>query len=244
MNNSINNYNCNVTIINNTLFSGKTCSKCYSLKPLTEFYKMKQSRDGLRPDCKECHKKNKRDYYQDNREAKINYAEEYYNNNKDHLKECKKEWYHNNIEYCHDRRKQYYEDHKEELSEKRKIYNANNKDKINKYYRNRYNNNPVCRLIENHRKRIKDALKNNSKCSSSIDLLGCSQEFYYNWISWQLPYEITLEEFKTNYHIDHVRPLSSFDMSIPENQYTGFNWMNCQPLLIEKNKSASLINFS
>lgn len=33
----------------------KTCNKCGKIKPLTEFYKHKYYKDGLRPACKDCY---------------------------------------------------------------------------------------------------------------------------------------------------------------------------------------------
>ena len=99
------------------------------------------------------------------------------------------------------------------------------------------NNNVIFRLIINNRARIRDTLKLNNKATSLIDLQGCSKEFFFNEIKWQLPYEISDDEFKRRFHIDHVRPISSFDLSNPKNQYDAFNWTNTQPLLISKNLS-------
>ena len=93
------------------------------------------------------------------------------------------------------------------------------------------------RLIINNRNLVRDALKSNNKATNIIDLLGCSKEFYFNCIKWQLPYEMNDDEFKKRFHIDHVRPISSFDLSDPENQYGAFHWTNTQPLLISKNLS-------
>lgn len=45
------------------------------------------------------------------------------------------------------------------------------------------------------------------------------------------------EEFNKNYHIDHVIPLASFDMTISENQYKANNWTNCQHLYTHNNLS-------
>ena len=45
------------------------------------------------------------------------------------------------------------------------------------------------------------------------------------------------DEFKTLYDVDHVRPLSSFDLFIKENQFEAFEWQNIQPLLKSKNLS-------
>ena len=52
---------------------------------------------------------------------------------------------------------------------------------------------------------------------------------------WQLNDNISDDEFKKCFHIDHVRPISSFDLSDPESQYDAFHWSNCAPLLISKN---------
>ena len=43
----------------------KTCSKCGEEKPLTEYYKNKDCKHGVRPDCKVCMKKQK-DIYRSN----------------------------------------------------------------------------------------------------------------------------------------------------------------------------------
>ena len=45
------------------------------------------------------------------------------------------------------------------------------------------------------------------------------------------------EKFRNKYDIDHVVPLSSVDLSIPENQFIAFNCQNCSPLLKSKNRS-------
>ena len=99
------------------------------------------------------------------------------------------------------------------------------------YDKNRRNTDPIYRLINNNRCRIRAALHSNNKATSTINLLGCTKEFYYNWIIFQLPYNMSDSEFKELYEIDHVRPISSFDLSIKENQFEAIGWPNCSPLL-------------
>ena len=116
-----------------------------------------------------------------------------------------------------------------------------NKDKINQRQRDfdktQRNINPIFRLRENNRTRIRNALQSNSKANNTIDLLGCDKNFFYQWIMWQLPREMDDNEFKENYDINHCRPIATFNLSNPDEQYDAFFWQNCQPLLKRKNHS-------
>jgi hypothetical protein len=49
----------------------KPCNNCGILKPLSDFYANPKGRGGLRPECKECTKKRRRDWYLRNREREI-----------------------------------------------------------------------------------------------------------------------------------------------------------------------------
>lgn len=39
------------------MIAEKMCTKCKTVKPVTEFYKNRNSKDGYHHSCKECHKK-------------------------------------------------------------------------------------------------------------------------------------------------------------------------------------------
>ncbi len=41
------------------------------------------------------------------------------------------------------------------------------------------------------------------------------------------------------WHLDHIRPCSSFDLTDPEQQLLCFNWRNQQPLTASENMSKS-----
>ena len=85
----------------------KKCSKCGEWKPFSEFYKKKNTKDGLRSECKICRK-------------------EYYENNKDQIKEYREKYYENNKEKLKEINKKYYENNKEKLKEYQKEYRENN----------------------------------------------------------------------------------------------------------------------
>jgi len=46
----------------------KTCSKCKTTKPLTEFNKTKSNKDGLSFYCKVCNRKTSRQYREKNKD--------------------------------------------------------------------------------------------------------------------------------------------------------------------------------
>lgn len=52
----------------------KQCSKCLEFLPISEFYKRKASKDGLRPNCKLCKKADALRYYRENRESIVQKA--------------------------------------------------------------------------------------------------------------------------------------------------------------------------
>tara|TARA_R110000737_G_C14325001_1_gene440397 strand:- start:49 stop:597 length:549 start_codon:yes stop_codon:yes gene_type:complete len=76
----------------------KHCHKCNISKPLSEFYKDKTMKDGLQNKCKECEKQ----YYQDNKESRLEYQNQYTQDNKEAIDK------YNN---------QYREDNKEAITE-------------------------------------------------------------------------------------------------------------------------------
>jgi hypothetical protein len=55
----------------------KVCLKCNQTKEITEFYKNKQAKDGLRSDCKECHYVIRKQWHEKNKEHILSKVKEY-----------------------------------------------------------------------------------------------------------------------------------------------------------------------
>ncbi len=70
----------------------------------------------------------------------------------------------------------------------------------------------------------------------TIEYLGCSSPDYLLWI---LNYNkiYTLDNRGTEWHIDHVIPLSHFDLENIDEQIIAFNWRNTMPLAAKENLS-------
>ena len=62
-------------------------------------------------------------------------------------------------------------------------------------------------------------------------MLGASPEFVWNRLESQFKEGMTRDNHGfRGWHIDHIKPVSSFDLSDPEEQKKCFHYTNLQPL--------------
>lgn len=179
-----------------------------------------------------------KEYYQKHKiERKIK-AHEYYLKNKKKILNCTS---------------LYRKSHKKQYSESRKIYRMNHPDytkycrkyrlthkdqerKRNNIYVKNRNKTDICfKLRRSIRIRILKALKRNYKNSSTVVLLGCSLDFLRQHLQSQFKASMNWQNHGTLWHIDHIRPCASFDLSKESEQRKCFNYNNLQPLLAQDN---------
>jgi len=81
------------------------------------------------------------------------------------------------------------------------------------------------------------------KARSSIEYLGCSSDDYILWIM-NHTIEYNLDNYGKVWHIDHVIPISKFDLDNIDEQLLAFNWRNTMPLSCQENlkKGNKIIN--
>jgi hypothetical protein len=86
------------------------------------------------------------------------------------------------------------------------------------------------------RTRIYNCLRNKNKSKHTVEYLGCSSDEYFKWI---LSYNVNcnLENHGDIWHIDHVIPISKFNLDNEEQQLLAFNWRNTMPLSSTENLS-------
>jgi len=132
--------------------------------------------------------------------------------------------------------------------ERKKIYYQENKEKRYAYERNKYHSDETVRIKKILRSRLNMALtsKGVKKCKSIIELSACNLDFFKKWIQYQYEEitnnEINWDDFKKNYHIDHLIPCSSFNLTDIEEQKKCFHWKNIQILTKNDNlKKSNLI---
>lgn len=122
--------------------------------------------------------------------------------------------------------------------EYKKLYYQKNKGKIREYRKQRYKNNECFRLSQIVRCRISAELKKKHKMqtSRSIKLLGCTFQYLKEYLQSKFTEGMSWENYG-EWHVDHIRPCSSFDLTNQSQQSECFHYTNLQPLWAYDNLS-------
>ena len=160
------------------------------------------------------------------------YQKEYRLNNKEYRKEYNIKYRLNNKEKI----KEYYLTNKEKRREQQKEYKLNNREKINKQISNKTKTDPSFRLVKCLRGRLNHALNGTSKSKPTLKLLGCTIEQLWIHLEKQFQPGMTRDNHG-EYHIDHIKPCASFDLTDPKQQAECFHYTNLQPLWATDNLS-------
>lgn len=69
------------------------------------------------------------------------------------------------------------------------------------------------------------------KAAKTVELIGCSIEFLRAHLQSKFKPGMAWNNHGVKgWHIDHIRPCESFDLTLPEEQFKCFHWTNLQPL--------------
>ena len=107
------------------------------------------------------------------------------------------------------------------------------KDILNAQHKERYETDIQFRLRNVLRKRLKHALKKNTKTGSAVRDLGCSIEEFKNYLESKFTSGMTWENIG-KWHIDHIKPLILFDLTDIEQLKHACHYTNLQPLWAEE----------
>lgn len=181
-----------------------------------------------------------REYRAKNSESLKKYRKENYFKYKEKADRYKKQWYQKNKEKIKQKRKNYYLKNKEIILKQQKEYNLKNKEEKRKYIRN-YN---VLRRKKDINFKILNVLRSrlnkviNKKINNALELTGCSIEFLINHLQSQFKENMSWENYgRKGWHIDHIKPCASFNLTNLEEQKECFHYSNLQPLWWWENAS-------
>ena len=225
----------------------KICKHCSVEKPTTEYQKAGGGK-WLQPYCKPCDSERKKKHYLDNKERVLSKNRKYYEDNKEAISAQGKEqrkldsigrpprvyermsveefkkrksasdkrYRENNYEKIQAGKKSYY---KEKGLEMAKAWQAKQKDNIEHVTKKRL------------RGRIYVALKRGIKSEGTMELLGCTIDFFKEYFQSLFTEGMTWEKYMAgDVVIDHIKPCKLFDLTKPEEQRACFSYKNLQPL--------------
>lgn len=159
------------------------------------------------------------------KQKKSEYDRIYRKINKDKIKNNKKKYYS-------------IEKNKKKHLAKCKEYRKISKYKRNTYLRNKTKSNINFKILKNLRSRISIAVKKIKKSNSTKNLIGISLDDFRLYLESKFKGGMTWDNYSRNgWHIDHIKPCASFDLTDPEQQKQCFHYTNLQPLWWYENLS-------
>ena len=106
--------------------------------------------------------------------------------------------------------------------------------KKREYENKRYRNDPVVAITGRLRCRINQVLRGQNKSASTAELTGCTWKELIHHIEKQFTDGMSWDN-RHLWHVDHILPCASFDLSKPEEQRKCFHYTNLQPLWAKDN---------
>jgi hypothetical protein len=189
----------------------KKCTMCGEIKLVDEFYKRKgRGIFGRVAECKLCSCAREHNMDDANRKKHNDLHKRWFSENKEHVREYNKK---------------YREDNKKILRYNYKIY-----------LREKKKNDLNFRIRIKLGKIMHDYVKKRRRSNTASKLLGCSIDEFRIYMASKFRDGMTWENHGILWEIDHIFPLSKFDLTDEYQQRIAFNYNNMQPLLRKENR--------
>jgi hypothetical protein len=175
--------------------------------------------------------------------AKV-YKQLWYKENKDKITTKRKIYEEDNKIKILNRYKTYRDNNKDIIRFRKQIWYKNNKNKIrssrNDYIKFQRKNNLQLKIKDSLRARLRSALKHNTKSGSAVRDLGCTIEEFKTYLESKFQPGMNWDNWsRDGWHIDHIKPLASFDLTDRKQLLEACHYTNLQPLWAQDNLSKS-----
>lgn len=175
------------------------------------------------------------DYYRRNKDQILARNEAWRDKNPDYGKQHGKKYRTENAELVKQQWKTYYATHMEEILSRAQEYHKQNAPRRRELDRARLRDNLQYRLAQTLRTRTRAALVAQSarKVGSAVEELGCTPSELIQHLESQFADGMSWSNYglgRESWSIDHIRPLSSFDLSNEEQFKQAAHYTNLQPL--------------
>jgi len=152
--------------------------------------------------CRPCKSENDLKSYHKNKEKRRKYQTDYFNTN-------------------HDK--------KEKQKQQTKTWLKNNPDYMNVWMQKQYNNNPNHKIKAIIQASLHNYLK--SKTNNSIYYIGCTIQELKKHLENQFIDNMTWDNHgQFGWHIDHIKPVNTFDLNDEKQLMECWNYTNLRPL--------------
>jgi hypothetical protein len=179
------------------------------------------------------------------------YMKRYNNNRRDQLRDYKKKRYIENREVVKARSAEYRSKHPAKVKLAHQRWVSNNREKLRESQRIyaarvalprrklRYKLDPQHRIAACCRTRIAVTLKaaGQNKSERTKELLGCDLKFFKEFVEHQFIDGMTWNNWGALWELDHVIPISHFNLVEKPERLKAFNYTNCKPVLKSYNRS-------
>lgn len=228
------------------------CSRCGADKEPSEFNKDKYLKNGLKSACRTCTKEMYKAWSssEQGQEYKKEYDKCRYDENVEYEKARAQKWREANPERYRRIVKEWRERNPERIREmrRRRSEDPKRREAVNAYYRKKRREDLNYRLAGSLRSRLRAATRAqlgglSPKKGSAIENLGFPMKEFILYIEGLFQEGMSWENYG-EWHLDHVLPLSGFDLSDPEQVKKVCHYTNLQPLWAKENirKGNCIIN--
>jgi hypothetical protein len=132
--------------------------------------------------------------------------------------------------YNREAQRRYKQKNKRKIAELKQNWVAANRSKYNQYFVDRRNRDVNFKIAHTLRRRLTSFVKN----GSSVDNLGCSLLELKQYLESKFQPGMTWENHG-EWHIDHIKLLSKFNLSEKEQLKQACHYTNLQPLWAKEN---------
>jgi len=204
----------------------RTCTVCKELLPLSAFGAQRDTSDGVAKRCRKCARAYQLKWQSENRERCRAYTKKNYDKNP---------------EAAMLRVKRRKAADPEKFRAYTREQNRKQKDYQREYVKQRRATDPQYRIASSLRGRLNDALKGKQKQGSAVRDAGCTKaelvaHIESQWIEGMSWGNYGRKPGVRCWEIDHILPLSSFDLEDREQLLRACHYTNLQPLWWEDNR--------
>ena len=189
-------------------FTGKPCKYGHVSERLVSDGKCCECRKKRHKENKDAIAERNREYYKANKEALAEKQREYRKANKEVVAKKELEYYKANKEVITERALKYYKANKDAVAERGREYRKANKEGIAERMLKYFEANPLQRFTRKSLERIEGAIGKGRINRAEVEL-GYTQEDFKHHIESLWLDGMTWEN-RSEWHIDHIKPLSLF----------------------------------